>query len=401
MRPRQPRGHAFHGGRGDVRMMWGGVSMLPTVALVVLVAMVAACGGDGSKEGDAVPSATDTAVASATSPAGTEPVGTATQTTTSGATGGETPAATATTPPQPLQFTPGRNDYTIMVDGKAREFIVHVPASYVAGTPAALVFMFHGTSQDGEKFWSDSGWKEKGEAENIITVYPTALRYFVTDDNRVVTKWTYSEIATILKPGTEVHDDVEFVQAMLDRIEATWTIDPERIYATGFSNGGSFTTTRVMMEMADVFAAFGVAGSGVLTPTYQVTPSDETAERSLYILLGTNDDKVFGNSTAIASGITDDFPTTAEEFLAHPYIQAIFGRWFAVLGLETTYTAELGRPARETLTFDTSLAGAPNELRIRVVKDMFHIYPGPSDVGIGFQACDLFWDFFEQHPLGE
>jgi poly(3-hydroxybutyrate) depolymerase len=217
----------------------------------------------------------------------------------------------------------------------------------------------------------------------------------------VVTKWTYSEIATILKPGTEVHDDIAFVQAMLDRIEATWTIDRDRIYATGFSNGGAFTTTRVMMEMADVFAAFAVAGSGVLPPTYQVTPSDETAERSLYILLGTNDDKVFGNPAAVASGITDDFPSTAEEFLAHPYIQAIFGRWFEVLGLETTYTEELGRPARDTLTFDNSLADAPNEFRIRVVRNMFHIYPGPSDKFIGFQACDLFWDFFQQHPLGE
>ena len=46
------------------------------------------------------------------------------------------------------------------------------------------------------------------------------------------------------------------MNTMLDRIEATWTVDHDRIYATGFSNGGSFTDSRLLMEMPDVFAAF-------------------------------------------------------------------------------------------------------------------------------------------------
>jgi polyhydroxybutyrate depolymerase len=380
----------------------GSLSMVRFLGLVILVLAVAAC-GKGARGEDSSASATVSE--------------TATRAPSTAASVSNTPAAAASEAPTSaadpassvapesvaaaLQFGPGRNDYTIEVDGQEREFIVHVPASYVAGQPAPLVFMFHGTSQNGEKFWQDSGWKEKGEAEGIITVYPTALRYFVTDDNRIATKWTYSEIDTILRPTAQVHDDVEFVRAMVARIEATWDIDPARVYATGFSNGGSFTESRLLMEMPDVFAAVAVAGSGVLPPSYHVTPSEETSQRSLYILIGTNDDKVFGNPTAVASGITDDFPSTPEEFVAHPYIQGIFGRWFSVLELDTTYTAEVGRPLRETLTFDQSLTGAPNELRIRVVRGMFHIYPGPSDEArIGFQACDLFWDFFREHPLG-
>ena len=302
---------------------------------------------------------------------------------------------------EPLEFVTGRNDYTIVVDGRRREFIVQVPRSYVAGQPAPLVFIFHGTSQDGEKFWNDSGWKEKGEAEGIITVYPTALRYFVTDDNRTTTKWTYADIESILRPDTEVHDDVEFTRSMLDRIHATWTIDSSRIYATGFSNGGSFVESRLLMEMPDVFASFAVAGSGALLPSYEVSPSEKTPQRSLYILFGTNDDKLFGNPTAIASGIAADFPSTPEEFLAHPYIQGLFGRWFGILNLSTTYSVEYGRPPQLTLTFADSLGDSPNELRMRIVQGMFHIYPGPDDENrVGFKACDLFWDFFSEHTLG-
>ncbi len=382
------------------------VSLMPMVRLFglgVLVLALTACGGGGTgEESDASatpPIATANPAASPTESAeATRPIVTPEATT-----GNRDPVPTATSESAqaPLPFEPGRNDYTIEVDGEEREFIVQVPASYTAGQPAPLVFMFHGTSQDGEKFWQDSGWKEKGEAENIITVYPTALKYFVTDDNRITTKWTYSEIETILRPGAKIHDDIDFVQAMLDRIEATWTVDHDRIYATGFSNGGSFTDSRLLMEMPDVFAAFAVAGSGVLPPSYAVTPAEQTSQRSLYILVGTNDDKVFGNPAAVASGIDADFPSTPEEFMAHPYIQGIYGRWFSVLQLDTTYTAEVGRPPRETLTFDHSLTSAPNELRIRVVRGMFHIYPGPSDEAhIGFQACDLFWDFFQEHPLG-
>jgi polyhydroxybutyrate depolymerase len=58
-------------------------------------------------------------------------------------------------------------------------------------------------------------------------------------------------------------DDVAFVRAMLDALEAEACIDPRRIFATGFSNGGIFSY-RLACEASDRIAAIAsvAAGSG-------------------------------------------------------------------------------------------------------------------------------------------
>ena len=113
---------------------------------------------------------------------------------------------------------------------------------------------------------------------------------------------------------------------------ATWTIDGAQIFATGFSNGAGFVATRLLMVMPDVFAAFAVSGSGVLLKDEAITPAEKTPTKSLYIVVGTKDDRVFGPTQA--GTLLTDFPKTAEEILATPYIQGIYGRWFSVLKID-------------------------------------------------------------------
>ena len=60
-----------------------------------------------------------------------------------------------------------RIDHTLSVDGKNREFIVFQPAGIQVSSPVPVVFMLHGTSGNGEKFYSISGWKEKAAKDAI------------------------------------------------------------------------------------------------------------------------------------------------------------------------------------------------------------------------------------------
>ena len=43
-------------------------------------------------------------------------------------------------------------------------------------------------------------------------------------------------------------DDVGFVRRLLDELQATYRIDPDRIYATGISNGGILSANALMIE---------------------------------------------------------------------------------------------------------------------------------------------------------
>lgn len=57
-----------------------------------------------------------------------------------------------------------------------------MPAGYSHDHETPVVFMFHGTDQNGEQFYNISGWKEVGDAQNILTVFPSALSYCVKED---------------------------------------------------------------------------------------------------------------------------------------------------------------------------------------------------------------------------
>jgi poly(3-hydroxybutyrate) depolymerase len=124
---------------------------------------------------------------------------------------------------------------TITVDGVEREYILDVPETLEPGTPAALLFDFHGVGHSGAGVWDVSGFKQLAPRERFITVYPTGLPVSFTRGDR-----------TFSGPGWEIraltpNRDVAFTLAMLERIATTYCIDQARVFATGFSNGGFFS----------------------------------------------------------------------------------------------------------------------------------------------------------------
>ena len=91
-----------------------------------------------------------------------------------------------------------RKDYTIVVDDKLREFIVVKPTGEVTIGCYPVVFMFHGTSGNGNEFYNISGWKEKGQVEKFITVFPTSLKYcilnFPNNNPAILTRWVTGDL---------------------------------------------------------------------------------------------------------------------------------------------------------------------------------------------------------------
>lgn len=116
--------------------------------------------------------------------------------------------------------------------------------------------MLHGTTGNGLKFYNISGWKELGDVENIISVYPSSWKYCVIDDGEVknTTKWNVYPGTFEYCDGEVPRNDIKFFRKIITELNNNFTIDNSRIYLVGFSNGGQMAF-RCAVEMSDIFAA--------------------------------------------------------------------------------------------------------------------------------------------------
>lgn len=157
----------------------------------------------------------------------------------------------------------GKNVFTTSIDGYEREYLVHIPLSYDATADVPVVFMLHGTSGDGLKFYNISGWTEVGETENIITVFPSSGRHCIIEGGleKNTTKWNIQPAANwSYCPGEVPLDDIAFFEKIITELSTEYTIDTKKIYLVGFSNGGQMAA-KCSIIMGDKFAAI-VQNSG-------------------------------------------------------------------------------------------------------------------------------------------
>ena len=285
----------------------------------------------------------------------------------------------------PVLYGQSRFDVTMTVDSVPRQFIVVKPSGVPPSEGYPIVFMFHGTSGDGEKFYNISGWKEKGEAEKFISVFPSSLEYCVTDSGRQhrTTKWHTGELEELACPGQYLKDDVAFVRKMIDTIRAVFPIDRRRIFASGFSNGGGFVS-KLAMEMSEVFAAIGASG-GALNSGDSTKP---TRSIPYWFTLGTND------ATWLEHYTITEFPFNDTALV---YLRVTLQRCLGAFGLTQDYT-KTENPLVLTYQFVTPSGQDPTtEFRFSLVNGLEHQYPNGTNVP--YAIANPLWDFFKSHPL--
>jgi polyhydroxybutyrate depolymerase len=170
------------------------------------------------------------------------------------------------------KYIKGKNRYTTVVDGDTREYWVSVPELYDSTVKTPVVFMLHGTSGNGEKFYNNSGWKELGEEENFISVFPSSWKYKIidpVDGEKTTTKWnTTPDADWIFAPGQTGRDDIKFLKKIILELRSRFKVDTARIYLNGFSNGGQMAA-KCAIEMSDKLAAVASnAGTFYLDTVY-------------------------------------------------------------------------------------------------------------------------------------
>lgn len=149
------------------------------------------------------------------------------------------------------------------VDGIEREAMVYIPAS-AKNKPAPVVFVFHGHGGNMQDMFKshrfDQLWPE------AIIVVPQGLKTpgQLVDKAGNFSGWQQG-------PGDMDDRDIHFFDAMLHTLHTGYQVDDKRIYATGHSNGGSFTYLLWAMR-GNVFAAMAPSAAVAFKFNDRLTP---------------------------------------------------------------------------------------------------------------------------------
>jgi poly(3-hydroxybutyrate) depolymerase len=291
--------------------------------------------------------------------------------------------------PNPTEYVVGKNRFTINIDGDAREYFVHVPKGYTGSAQTPVVFMLHGTNGNGEDFYTNSGWKEVGETENIITVFPSSWKYCIVEGAQQhpnTEKWNAQPANWGPCAGERLRDDIKFLNAILTELNSKFNVNTKRVYLVGFSNGGSMAS-KCTYEMSDKFAAIVESASSLFG--LQSNPL-----RKLPILLQRgNEDYGPGGSgpTAPMSSLSFMLTDSATNLLqGHLYKFSHTNIYH--FGLNPKFTISGDTNSIVTATYTSKTPNEPlNIYTVALIKGLKHSYP------LGAAAQN--WKWLKQYSL--
>ncbi len=145
-----------------------------------------------------------------------------------------------------------RNNGTIVSSGQKREYLLYVPRSYDRAKPTPLVISMHGGALWPAAQMEISRWNRVADEHGFIVVYPSGTG--------VPKHWSMEGWRTPSRMP-----NVIFISELIDTLEAAYNIDPTRIYADGFSNGGGMSFA-VSCRLSHRVAAVGAVAAAQFLP---------------------------------------------------------------------------------------------------------------------------------------
>ena len=138
----------------------------------------------------------------------------------------------------------------LFFDGENREYIIYVPAIYNGTQAVPIMFSFHGGGGTSNGFMNfENDMRPLCDTAGFIAVYPQAA----VDPNDGSNSW--------LHKAPTSHNDVNFIEAIIDSLSNEFFIDNDRIYACGYSEGGIFSYELACRLNNRIAAVSSVSGS--------------------------------------------------------------------------------------------------------------------------------------------
>lgn len=275
-----------------------------------------------------------------------------------------------------------RLDLAIEVDGVNRTFVVSIPSGTAPANGYPLVVMLHGTSGDGERFYNISGWKEVGEVNTFISVFPSSLEWCVQDEEdpnpHRTTKWVNGDLLSKACAGQTFVDDVKFLSVLVDTIKSRIPINNRMVFISGFSNGGVMTS-KMALDAPNVFRAIAPC-SGFITDLDSAIADKPTPT---WFCVGTKDVKF-----TEPRGLTE-LPFNDSSYY---WMRGTITKFLAAYQLKEEYEKD-STDGMISWTFTTPMDGKPASfLRFTLVKNLDHTYANGENFPLKY--APMFWKFF-------
>jgi polyhydroxybutyrate depolymerase len=145
---------------------------------------------------------------------------------------------------------------SVQVAGVERTYVLHVPEQLIGRVP--LLISFHGHGGNGASQARLTGLDTLADAYGFIVAYPDGIKRGWNDGR---------------PESANGADDLAFTTALIDDLEKRYPIDAKRVYASGFSNGGTFSNYLACSQADRIAAIAPVSGSMPVVDVAACRPS--------------------------------------------------------------------------------------------------------------------------------
>ncbi len=296
-------------------------------------------------------------------------------------------------PPQVEHPGPGEHRYHLEFGGWERTYLLYLPSSYRPGTAIPLVLMFHGAGGKSKNTNRQTAWSAKGEQEGFAVVLPDGSPEYRTLPSRFLANpQTWNDGGGRGPAARSGENDVAFTQAVIADVSRRVTLDLNRVYVTGFSNGASMVF-RLAAELSNkIAAAAPVAGH------YRLKGYTPARSVPLLYIVGSADPltPMDGGEVSLPWGASMIQPAVAETVRA----------WSSLLGCARAPDEIRENAPVRFHRYAPCRSGA--EMEYYLIEGMGHVWPGGDPMlpewvvgnySDAIRATDVIWEFFTRHRL--
>jgi polyhydroxybutyrate depolymerase len=321
---------------------------------------------------------------------------------------------------------------TVKVEDVDRTFIVHLPRAYDPKKKYPVVLVLHDADNDALDMIRLSRFDQTADEHGVIAIYPNALRRRWTNfeaDSQQQNRGGYGRQrggggggmggggiggsgggmgrqrggqtggqGGNRGAGRRSSNDLAFFNAMLDQLETEYSVDENRIFATGFSDGG-FMDFQLGCNLANRIAAIAPVGAEMAKSQVEFCKNWTFRPVALLMINGTEDPVLpyKGRSSVPA---TVSAPDTAKD-------------WAKTAGCGKS-SQRTTIPPRASGGLQTNVDSYTDctqgaEVLLYSIVDGGHFWPGGEQPYVpankigrssdDLEANEVIWKFFVAHPM--
>ena len=274
-----------------------------------------------------------------------------------------------------ISTTVHAQNITFQHDGLDRQYRIHIPEGLPASAP--LVLALHGYSGNNTDMLNNYGWTELADERGFAVAFPNGTRDQY--NNR------FWDVDYDFHQGFDIDDD-GFLRELALHLQDQLSLDPNKTYVTGFSNGAEMCFQLACRE-TETFMAFAPIVGMMLDTLF--TDCQPTEPRPILSLNGTEDDVTLYEGDMDNNG----------GWGAYRPIPEMIALWANILetpDIESTNLPDVNPNDGSTVRLDAySSPHHDIELRQYVVIGGGHDWPGRSG-NMDINATVEAWNFFER-----